>query len=86
MSTLQIIRLKQKIRFRKFLLNFLLTRIQPTNKIVIIISQNLDKYIALCQQEIYIQRYSKKTFTHILAHNDQIYSHIILHCYSSYFN
>lgn len=45
MNLLNTKKLKRQIRFRKNLLNFLLIYLKPTNKLVVSLSQNLDKYI-----------------------------------------
>lgn len=52
MRNLQMIILKQKIYFKKVFLNLLLKKYCPTNKLIVIISQDLDKDIVLYQKEI----------------------------------
>lgn len=46
-------KLKHNIRFRKFLLNLSLLIISPTNKVALMLSQNLDKHITLKQKELF---------------------------------
>ncbi|WP_297429945.1 hypothetical protein [Clostridium sp.] len=58
MNSLAQLRLRQKIFLRKALLNFLLKKLCPTNKIVVAVSQNLDKYVSLQQYNIYIKQYN----------------------------
>ena len=50
---------KKKILFKKALLNFLLRYLSPSNKIIIYISQDLDKLISRYQKYIYT-RYTRK--------------------------
>lgn len=45
MSKLRLIHLKINISERKLLLNMLLIILKPNNKIIVMLSQNLDKYI-----------------------------------------
>ena len=51
---------KKKILFKKALLNFLLRFLSPSNKIIIYISQDLDKLISRYQKNIYIVYTRKK--------------------------
>lgn len=51
MKCLEFIILKCNILFRKNLLNFLLRILCPTNRLVVMVSQNLDKYIVLYQKK-----------------------------------
>lgn len=46
-------KLKNKIKFRKKLLNFLLLFMKPTNCIMVYLSQDLDNYITLLQNRMY---------------------------------
>lgn len=52
MNFLSIIKLKADIIMRKQLLNILLILFSPTNVLTVAISQNLDKYIVLHQQQL----------------------------------
>lgn len=45
MNKLKLLQLRYNIRLRKSILNWILNILSPNNKIVIIISQNLDKHI-----------------------------------------
>lgn len=45
MTNYNLFRLRNKISLRKFLLNLLLFSLCPTNKFIVSLSQNLDKYI-----------------------------------------
>ena len=56
MTKKQLIR---KIKRRKNLMNFLLLYLAPSNKIMIILSQNLDKHIARYQQYLSFRHYKK---------------------------
>lgn len=62
--------LKRKIIHRKILLNVLLLILKPTNKIVVYISQDLDKFITKYQYNLYV-KHTKKTkqkfYTRIVA-------------------
>lgn len=55
-----------KIKHRKKLLNFLLRFLSPNNRFMIILSQNLDKYITLYQlylsKKYYIKKKREKIF------------------------
>lgn len=55
-------KIQRKIRDRKFLLNLLLKYLSPSNKLIIIISQNLDKYINLYQSNLYKINTSNNNF------------------------
>ncbi|RII33276.1 hypothetical protein D2A34_16120 [Clostridium chromiireducens] len=57
MGYIEILRLKQKIFFRKTLLNCLLLFFIPKNKFIISLSKNLDKYITLYQRHLNYQYY-----------------------------
>lgn len=46
-------KLKVDILIRKHLLNLLLCFINPTSNIIVFLSQNLDKYIALYQKNLF---------------------------------
>lgn len=46
-------KLERKIKFRKKLLNVLTLCLKPTNKFVVYISQDLDKFISLKQKFVY---------------------------------
>ena len=51
--------LRRKIIVRKILLNFLLKYLSATNKLVVYISQDLDKLISIRQKRLYL-RYRKR--------------------------
>ena len=55
MKKLRIFKLRCNILFRRFFLNLMLVAMSPINKIVIIISQNLDKHIVSYQRELLIE-------------------------------
>ncbi|MDY6013299.1 Spo0E family sporulation regulatory protein-aspartic acid phosphatase [Clostridium sp.] len=55
-------KIQRKIRNRKFLLNLSLKYLSPSNKLIIIISQNLDKYINLYQSNLYKINTSNNNF------------------------
>lgn len=55
-------KIQRKIRNRKFLLNLSLKYLSPSNKLIIIISQNLDKYINLYQSNLYKINASNNNF------------------------
>lgn len=46
-------KIQRKIKNRKLLLNFSLKYLSPSNKLIIIISQDLDKYINLYQAKLF---------------------------------
>ena len=52
MKSLILIKLKRNILFRKYFLNLLLLFFSPRTKFIIILSQNLDKYIVLYQKQL----------------------------------
>jgi hypothetical protein len=52
MKTWVFSKLKCNILLRTHLLNLLLLFISPSNKFIIALSQNLDKYIVLYQEEL----------------------------------
>lgn len=47
------------LKFKKALLNFLLSYLSPSNKIIIYLSQDLDKLISKYQKRMYI-KYKKQ--------------------------
>lgn len=53
MRNLHLFRVRQKILFRKVFLNTLLLLLPTSNKFIVTLSQNLDKYIAIYQQALY---------------------------------
>lgn len=53
MKKIRSFKLKYNIRFKKFLLNLSLLIISPTNKVALMLSQNLDKHITLKQKELF---------------------------------
>lgn len=57
-------RFKRKILIRKKLLNFLLVYLSPRNKLILYLSQDLDKLIAKAQKRTYI-RYLRKNSINI---------------------
>ncbi|EKQ52658.1 MAG: hypothetical protein A370_04078 [Clostridium sp. Maddingley MBC34-26] len=87
MNSLAQLRLRQKIFLRKALLNFLLKRLCPTNKIVVIVSQNLDKYVSLQQYNIYIKQCNIKVTKDIHpCDHDHLSNKVLLTFYSCYIN
>ena len=46
---------KNRILIRKMLLNILLKYLSPTNSLIVYISQDLDKLIALSQKNLYLK-------------------------------
>ncbi|AQR95370.1 MAG: hypothetical protein K0R54_6168 [Clostridiaceae bacterium] len=58
MTNYNLFRLRNKISLRKFLLNLLLFSLCPTNKFIVSLSQNLDKYIVAYQNELLLYYYS----------------------------
>lgn len=65
MKKLRLFKLRYNILLRKFFLNLMLGYISPTNKLVIVISQNLDKYIISYQKELFIE-YSLKSIDEVI--------------------
>ena len=65
MKLLEHIMLKCNILFRKNLLNLLLIILSPTNKLVVAVSQDLDKYIVLSQKKFF----SKYKYNHNMNSN-----------------
>ena len=55
MKYLEYVILRCNILFRKNLLNLLLMILSPTNKLVVALSQNLDKYIVLYQKKSFFK-------------------------------
>ncbi len=64
-------KLKYNILCRKHLLNLLLLSFSPTNKLIVALSQSLDKYIVLYQKQCISKcdnkQYSSKFITDIAA-------------------
>ena len=60
MKKFKLFKLKYNIRFRKVLLNLMLITIAPRNRLIIKLSQNLDKHIVLYQKELLI-KYAPKS-------------------------
>lgn len=60
-------RIRKKIKNRKFLLNILLKFIKPSNKLMVILSQNLDGYVSRYQMRLY--NLHKKSNTNVKALN-----------------
>lgn len=56
--------LLKKINRRKKLLNYLLVYFSPTNRFMVMLSQNLDKYITIYQRSL-AKRYKYKKSMHI---------------------
>lgn len=52
---------RQKLTLKKALLNYLLRYLSPSNRIIIYISQDLDKLISKSQKNIYI-KYIRKNY------------------------
>lgn len=46
-------RMRKKIKNRKLLLNVLLKFVKPSNKFMVILSQNLDGYVSRYQMRLY---------------------------------
>lgn len=59
MRYLYLFRIRQKILFRKTFLNILLLLLPLNNKFIVTLSQNLDKYIVIYQQELFLCSESK---------------------------
>ena len=53
MKGIKLVKLKYNIILRKFILNLTLFFISPKSRIVLMLSQNLDKHITLQQRVIY---------------------------------
>ena len=53
MKHMAFCKLKCNILFRKYLINLLLLFFSPTNKFMVILSQDLDKYIVLYQKKLF---------------------------------
>ena len=53
MKHLEPCKLKCNILFRKYLINLLLLLFPPTNKFMVTLSQDLDKYIVLYQKKLF---------------------------------
>jgi hypothetical protein len=60
MKKLRLFKLRYNILFRRFFLNLMLLAMSPRNKMVIMLSQNLDKHIVLYQKKLFI-KYSLKS-------------------------
>ncbi|WP_024613539.1 hypothetical protein [Clostridium sp. Ade.TY] len=63
-------RMKKRIQHRKALLNLLLKFINPSNKLMVMLSQNLDKDISRYQCHLYKlhkRSYKIKTFNKLAA-------------------
>lgn len=54
-------KLHKKIQNRKMLLNFLLYHFSPNNKLIIFLSQNLDKYLVKAQDKYLSSSLSEDT-------------------------
>lgn len=54
MNKFRLFKLKCNMDFRSSFLNIMLVVISPNNKLVIFISQNLDKHIVLYQRELLV--------------------------------
>lgn len=54
MRNLYLFRLKRKILFRKVFLNTLLLLLPTNNKFIVALSQNLDTYLVIYQQELFL--------------------------------
>ena len=65
----KIIGIKYKIFFRRIPLNFLLLIFSPRNRLIITLSQNLDKYIVLYQKELFLRHCLDKTNDQITTNN-----------------
>lgn len=57
-------KIQKKIKRRKYLLNLLLNILPPTNKLMIFLSQDLDKYISYYQ--MYLSKVHRKRKRFIL--------------------
>lgn len=70
MKTWVFSKLKCNILLRTHLLNLLLLFFSPSNKFIIALSQNLDKYIVLYQEElatIHNRQHNSKSVKEIIA-------------------
>ena len=59
MDSFKFFQLKYNIRLRKSILNKMLNTLSPNNKFVIIVSQNLDKYIVAYHKKMHAVYRSK---------------------------
>lgn len=55
MKGIKALKLEYSIGLQKFFLNLMLFKISPTNRLVLIISKNLDRNIALQQKYIFME-------------------------------
>ena len=65
-------KLKNKIKFRKKLLNFLLLFMKPTNCLMVYLSQDLDNYITLLQNRMY-RKHCKNIYYNNYYDNNYFY-------------
>lgn len=56
-------RMRKKIKNRKLLLNILLKFVKPSNKFMVMLSQNLDRYVSRYQMRLY--KLHKKANTNV---------------------
>lgn len=59
MKGIKALKLEYSIGLQKFFLNLMLFKISPTNRLVLIISKNLDRNIALQQKYIFMEYFLK---------------------------
>lgn len=63
MNRLKLLQLKLSINLRKSILNKMLVILSPSNKLMIALSQNLDKYIVAYHKKIYEIYNSKQLYS-----------------------
>ncbi len=69
-------KLRNKIKFRKNLLNFLLLFMKPTNCLMIYLSQDLDNYITLLQNRMYKKHRKNIYYNDYFYDNNYFYDKI----------
>ena len=67
-------KLKNKIKNRKKLLNFLLLFMKPTNYLMVCLSQDLDNYITLLQNRMYKKHCNKNYYNNFSYDNNYFYN------------
>ena len=55
MNIMEFVAIRYNILLRKKLLNILLVIFKPTNKLIVLLSQNLDKYVSLYQKLLFFK-------------------------------
>ncbi len=71
MKGIKVLKLECIIGLQKFFLNLMLFGFSPTNRLVLMISKNLDKHIALQQKYIFME-YCLKSVEKVVCYNDLI--------------